>query len=117
MQVATINTILASWGLLPCIVGMVMDTTVSNTGVIKGAASKLEQILKHPVLWIGCRHHTCELHIKHACIACRGDVFIKGKDNQLLKRLHTEWDAHLGDWIRSSNGQPLTATVHMLGVA
>ena len=34
-------------------------------------------------------------------------IFIKGKDNQLLKRLHTEWDAHLGDWIRSSDGQPL----------
>ena len=38
VQTATINTILATWGLLPCIVGMVMDTTVSNTGVIKGAA-------------------------------------------------------------------------------
>ena len=33
--------------------------------------------------------------------------FIKGKDNQLLKRLHTEWNAHLVDWIRSSDGQPL----------
>ena len=85
VQTATINTILATWGLLPCIVGMVMDTTVSNTGMTKGAASKLKQILKRPVLWIGCRHHTCELHIKHDYIACCGDVFTKGKDNQLFK--------------------------------
>ena len=92
--------------LLSCKGGMVIDTTAWNTGVIKGAASKLKQILKRPVLWIGCRHHTCELHIKHAYIACCGDVFTKGKDNQLFKRLHTEWDAHFGDWIRSSDGQP-----------
>ena len=80
--------------------------------MIKGAASKLEKILKHPVLWIGCRHHTCELHIKHAYIACHGDVFTKGKENQLFKRLHTEWNAHLVDWIRRSDGQtPYTCWV------
>ena len=108
VQAASINTILATLRLLPCIGGMVMDTRAWNTGVIKGAASKLEKILKHPVLWIGCRHHTCELHIKHAYIACHGDVFTKGKDSQLFKRLHTEWIAHFGDWIRGSDGKRRT---------
>ena len=38
--------------------------------------------------------------------------FTKGNDNQLCKRLHTEWNAHLVDWIRRSDGQtPYTCWV------
>ena len=56
---------------------------------IRGAATILEQILRRPVIWIVCRHHTGELHIKHAYLACRGDVYKKGNHNKLYKRLRS----------------------------
>ena len=70
----------------------VFNTTASNTGWLSGACAVLGQILERPILWLVCRHRTGKLHIKHAYIACHGDVFTKGKENKLFKRLHTEWD-------------------------
>ena len=70
-----IRAMLMVWGLTLCVVAQVFDTTASNTGWLSGACAILEQILERPILWLACRHHTGELHIKHAFIACRGDVF------------------------------------------
>ena len=42
VQAAAINGILLMWGILACIVAMVFDTTASNTGNMKGAATLLE---------------------------------------------------------------------------
>ena len=97
-QAAAIRAVLTLWGLLACVVAMVFDTTASNTGWIRGAATILEQILRRPVIWIGCRHHTGELHIKHAYLACRGDQYTKGNHNQLYKRLRSDWE-RLHQWI------------------
>ena len=102
-----IRAMLVVWSLVQCVVAQVMDTTASNTGWLGGARAILEQILGRPILWLGCRHHTGELHIKHAYVACRGDVFTKGKDNTLFKRLHNEWD-NLYDWMRRNPGQYTT---------
>ena len=46
--------------------GGVFDTTSSNTGVREGAMVYLERILDKKLLWLACRHHIAELHIKHA---------------------------------------------------
>ena len=31
----------------------------------EGAAAHIEQRLGHAMLWLACRHHVVELHIKH----------------------------------------------------
>lgn len=42
------------------------DTTSANTGVKEGAMSHIEDLLGRKILWMPCRHHIAELHIKHA---------------------------------------------------
>ena len=47
------------------IVGGVFDTTSSNTGKIEGAMTHIESSAENHLLWLACRHHAAELHIKH----------------------------------------------------
>ena len=54
------------------IIAMCWDTTTSNTGVHKGSATLFEEQMMRAILWLACRHHIGELHIKHASIAVRG---------------------------------------------
>ena len=54
------------------IIGMCWDTTASNTGRQQGSATLFKQELNRHILWLACRHHIGELHIKHADIATRG---------------------------------------------
>ena len=44
----------------------VFDTTSNNTGLREGAMVHLERTLDKKLLWLPCRHHVAELHIKHA---------------------------------------------------
>ena len=58
--------LLRVWGLLHKIIGVVFDTTASNTGVHRGAAILLEQALVETrstkrLFHLGCRHHVDEL--------------------------------------------------------
>ena len=80
------------WGIREYVTGQVCDTTASNMGYLRGAAAILERILGRPILWYGCRHHTGELHIKHAYKACRGEVYTKCECKTLFKRLYDNWD-------------------------
>ena len=50
---------------------MCWDTTPSNTGPKKGAATYFESRLDRAILWLGCRHHIGELHVKHPDIKIR----------------------------------------------
>ena len=59
------------------IVGQIFDTTASNTGKQKGAASRIEVLLNRPILWLACRHNTGELHVGWVYEACRGNKFTK----------------------------------------
>ena len=59
--------------LTPKIEALVFDTTASNTGVWKGATTRIEKMLGKAILWLACRHHIAELFIKHANIAVRGN--------------------------------------------
>lgn len=72
MRDALLDTI-DEWSI-PCkhIIGMCWDTTASNTGHLQGSATLFEQHMKRAILWIACRHHVGELHIKHADIEARG---------------------------------------------
>lgn len=71
----TIMSIIDKWQIPPeNIIGISWDTTTSNTGVHKGSATRVEVFLKHACLWLACRHHTGELHIKHVDIRIRGET-------------------------------------------
>jgi hypothetical protein len=67
--------VLQDWGIpAKVIIGMSWDTTASNTGVHRGSATLFEQELGHSILWLACRHHIGELHIKHANEQVRGKL-------------------------------------------
>ncbi len=90
-QARAIYNVTGEWGVQDAIVGQVFDTTASNTGKQKGAASRIEVLLHKPILWLACRHHTGELHVGWVYEACRGKEFTKAPENQLFKRLHAAW--------------------------
>ena len=48
------------------------DTTSANTGVIEGAMSHIQNLLGRKILWLPCRHHIAELHIKHTYMKIMG---------------------------------------------
>ena len=49
------------WGTSTKIVALVFDTTASNSGHLRGAAIRLQGLLKCPLIFCGCRHHVGEL--------------------------------------------------------
>ena len=61
---ATIR-VLQDWDIMDNIIGTCWDTTAANTGIHEGAATHLEAFLEHAYLWLACRHHMSELHVKH----------------------------------------------------
>ena len=56
---------LDDWEATEDIIGIGSDTTSANTGIHEGAAVHIEEQLGKPVLWLACRHHMAELHVKH----------------------------------------------------
>lgn len=54
------------------IVGLSWDTTSANTGAVKGSSTLLERELGGARLWLACRHHIGELHVKHVDREIRG---------------------------------------------
>lgn len=53
------------WDARDTIIAQVFDTTSANTGLHEGAAVHIENILERCLLWLPCRHHIAELHVKH----------------------------------------------------
>ena len=68
---AVIN-ILQEWGALDGVIATCWDTTASNTGCHEGAVTHFEAYLEHAFLWLACRHHMAELHVKHVYDKIRG---------------------------------------------
>ena len=60
------------WEAKEEIIALVFDTTSSNTGIHQGAAVRIEEQLGRSLLWLTCRHHIAELHIKHPYDAVQG---------------------------------------------
>ena len=81
---------------------MVFDTTASNTGEWKGSVSRFEMMLDRAVLWLACRHHIPELHIKHANEVLRGES--DAPEDKLFKQFKKQFpsfdlaDRSLWDW-------------------
>lgn len=71
-QADTVHQVLIDWRLVQKIIGACFDTTASNSGAHNGAAKILEELLNRALLWLACRHHIGELHIRHANNAIRG---------------------------------------------
>ena len=64
---------LLEWNIpLDVIIGICWDTTASNTGRHQGAATASERYTGEAKLWLACRHHVGELHIKHVDQEVRG---------------------------------------------
>lgn len=88
-QANAIFKCLYEWNLTEKVEGVCCNTTNSNLGRIKGAASVLEQLLEKDLLVFACRHHILELLLR--------DCFEKnlhgtsGPDVPFFKRFKTAW--------------------------
>lgn len=72
------------------VIALVFDTTSSNTGVRSGSATFIELELEIAVLWLACRHHIHELHIRHVWNAVGGEA--RSPVEPLLNRFQQEWN-------------------------
>ncbi|XP_044586532.1 uncharacterized protein LOC123266358 [Cotesia glomerata] len=63
-QAIAIKEIINEWNILDRIKAMCFDTCPTNTGSDKGTCSRLEQMLKKPLLYLACRHHIYELILR-----------------------------------------------------
>lgn len=58
--------LLRDWGATNDVVAMCFDTTISNTGRLKGACVLLEIKLGRILLWLACCHHIYEIFLRSA---------------------------------------------------
>ena len=104
-------SLLESFGIIDRVVGLSFDTTASNTGCEQGACVRIERHLKRSLLWLACRRHVLELHIKHVSKEVAENVSgraTSGPKNLLFKKLQENWpslleeididDLNLFDW-------------------
>ena len=82
--------LIETWGLTDNIVGLVFDTTASNSGINKGAAKLIEEKLEKKVFYFACRHHISEVIIGGAWEAVFSNV--KSPDNPMFKNVKEKWD-------------------------
>ncbi|XP_047129765.1 uncharacterized protein LOC124809772 [Hydra vulgaris] len=60
-----IKKTLQDWKLFDDVDCLSFDTTVTNTDWLKGVCTLIEQWRGKALIWMACRHHVYELHIKH----------------------------------------------------
>ena len=65
LQCGAIIDVLNDWKVINLIIGMVFDTTASNTGKYAGCCTTLERESKRALPWLARRHHMLQVHIKH----------------------------------------------------
>ena len=87
-EAAVVTKMLTDWGVKDEVVGMVFDTTSSNTGKESGACKFIEE-LQSPILWVACRHHIAELHIGKVFHTVFGTTTDPGVG--MFRRLKKEW--------------------------
>ena len=63
-EAEVVKDLLKEWNVKNELCGMVFDTTSSNRRAEAGACKCLEDWLESPLLWLSCRHHIHELHLK-----------------------------------------------------
>lgn len=86
------------------VVGIVFDTTASNTGRWKGAASLIEKKFNYVVrtqyvylLCLACRHHFYEIHVKHV-----GEKILVSR-NGPSEKLFVRFQAEAANALRTTN--------------
>ena len=64
-QAEAVHKKVVEWGTENKVVCLMFDTTASNSGHLRGAAIRLQSLLKRPLIFCGCRHHVGELFGKN----------------------------------------------------
>ena len=80
---------MVKWEVREQVIGMVFDTTNSNSGEHSGACRYLEIWIDSPVLWLACRRHVAELHVGTATKEICGET--KEPGMSLFRRLRDHW--------------------------
>ena len=91
---AGVLSLLEEFGVTNSVIGMSFDTTASNTGAHQGSCARLESQLQTALLWLACRRHVMELHIKHVAKVLAENVSGRketGPVNTLFKRIQDNW--------------------------
>ena len=79
----------AKWNLCSHVKGLVFDTTASNTGLHKGACTRIEEALGVELVWIACRHHVMEVVLSNVFTSLFGAT--DGPSTALFKRFQKSW--------------------------
>ena len=90
-QQEAVMNLLDEWGATESLVGLVYDTTASNTGNKTGSVIRIERKLNRSLLKMPCRRHVHELHAKHVAFAVSGRV-TTGPGDVLFKTFSSAWD-------------------------
>lgn len=83
--------LLEVWKLTDNVAALVFDTTASNSGIYKGAATLLEQRLGRKLFYLACRHHILEISVGAVWKTLFGETH--GPDNKLFARFKSAWDS------------------------
>lgn len=79
------------WCVLDSTVSLIFDTTSSNTGILQGAATRLEVMINRKLFWLACRHHILELVVAAAWKSMFGDD--QSSDHLRFKELQEKWNS------------------------
>ena len=79
-----------NWNMKHNICAICFDTTSSNTGIRRGACSRLEaDFFEEKVFWFGCRHHIPELIVGATWYLLFEDD--PGPDNKAYQQVKDAW--------------------------
>ena len=90
-EAEVVKEVMEEWGVKEEVCGLVFDTTSTNTGADMGACKFLEDWLGKPMLWLACRHHVHELHLKRVCQGIFGQT--KDPGVSLFRRLKSTFNS------------------------
>jgi len=104
---SAIYDVIEEWSLLNKVQAFVFDTTASNTGRINGACVLLEHKIEREILFLGCRHHICEIILAAVFKKCNISS-ISGPDIPLFKRFKAKWaDINLENYTTGHNSKEI----------
>ena len=87
---ATVN-LLREWNCVGSVMGMVFDTTSSNTGHLTAGCVAIQRELGQPLLWLACRHHVGEVILDQVWSDLQIETS-KSPQVSVFGRFQTNWD-------------------------
>ena len=88
-QLVEVIRVLNEWTIFPKLFGLRFDTTSDNTGRHIGSVTLIEKAKGHSLMWVACRHHSIEVHVKKVAKHCLGET--TSPHYHLFKQLHDNW--------------------------